>query len=85
MANRRLIRKLALALAGGSLVLLGIVGLILPIMPGFIFLIPGLFLLSLEFAWADRALIRVKRFTNRRSQVLAAQAESSESDIEGSR
>ena len=37
---------------GFVLVLIGIVGLILPIMPGWIFLIPGLAILSQRYTWA---------------------------------
>ena len=36
------------------MVTLGIIGLILPIMPGWVFLIPGLIILSDYFAWARR-------------------------------
>ncbi len=42
--------------SGVGLVLLGIIGLILPIMPGWIFLIPGLMILAEEFPWLDRFL-----------------------------
>ncbi len=38
------------------MVILGIIGLILPIMPGWIFLIPGLMILAEEFPWLDRFL-----------------------------
>ena len=40
---------------GWVLVTLGIIGLILPVMPGWVFLIPGLIILSDYFAWARRA------------------------------
>lgn len=41
---------------GVGMVILGIIGLILPIMPGWIFLIPGLMILAEEFPWLDRFL-----------------------------
>jgi uncharacterized membrane protein YbaN (DUF454 family) len=44
--------------AGLGLVLLGIVGLILPIMPGWVFLVPGLMILAEELPWLDRFLKR---------------------------
>jgi len=44
--------------SGIGLVLLGIIGLILPIMPGWIFLVPGLMILSEEIPWLDRFLKR---------------------------
>lgn len=43
---------------GFGLVLLGIVGLILPIMPGWVFLVPGLMILAEEFPWLDKFLKR---------------------------
>jgi uncharacterized membrane protein YbaN (DUF454 family) len=44
-----------LELVGGlALVILGIVGLILPILPGWVFLIPGLLILARHFHWARR-------------------------------
>ena len=45
---------------GWVLVLLGIIGLIMPIMPGWIFLIPGLVILSDYLPWARRLLEWVK-------------------------
>lgn len=39
-----------------GLVLLGIVGLILPVMPGWVFLIPGLTILAEEVPWLDKIL-----------------------------
>jgi uncharacterized membrane protein YbaN (DUF454 family) len=41
---------------GAVLTALGVLGLILPVMPGWIFLIPGLALLSVHFRWARRLL-----------------------------
>ncbi len=48
--------------AGFSLVVIGLVGLVLPVMPGWIFLIPGLVLLARHFHSARRllAFVRVK-------------------------
>ena len=48
--------KLLELAAGIGLVVLGIIGLILPIMPGWVFLIPGLVILSRHFHWAKRLL-----------------------------
>lgn len=42
-------RKTIRLAAGGGLVIVGIVGLVLPIMPGWVFLIPGLVILSEYF------------------------------------
>jgi uncharacterized protein YqgC (DUF456 family) len=47
----------ALRIAGGAgLVLIGVIGLILPIMPGWIFLIPGLVILGDYFPPVKRLL-----------------------------
>lgn len=44
-----------LRIAGGFvLIFLGVAGLLLPVMPGLIFLIPGLALLARHFHWAER-------------------------------
>ena len=42
------------------LILIGILGLILPIMPGWIFLIPGLVLLAQHFDWAKQLVVWAK-------------------------
>lgn len=49
-------KKIAKFASGVFLVLLGIVGLILPIMPGWVFLIPGLIILSDFFPPLKRLL-----------------------------
>ena len=46
---------------GFVLVVVGIVGLILPIMPGWIFLIPGLGLLAERYDWAKRLVAWAKQ------------------------
>ena len=43
-------------IGGFVLVTVGIIGVILPIMPGWIFLIPGLVTLSEHFDWAKRLI-----------------------------
>ena len=47
-------RKIIRVSTGVGLVLLGILGLLLPIMPGWVFLIPGLLILSEDFPWVKR-------------------------------
>ena len=60
-------RRILRLTAGIGMVLLGIAGLILPIMPGWIFLIPGLIILSDFFPplkrvleWAKRKAVELK-------------------------
>jgi uncharacterized membrane protein YbaN (DUF454 family) len=55
------VRRILRLATGIGLVLLGIVGLILPIMPGWIFLIPGLIILSDFFPPLKRVLEWAKR------------------------
>lgn len=43
-------------IGGIVLTVLGVLGLVLPVMPGWIFLIPGLVILSAHFHWARRLL-----------------------------
>jgi len=52
--------RLLRIIGGFALVTVGIIGLILPIMPGWIFLIPGLVMLSEHFDWAKRLVVWAK-------------------------
>ncbi len=54
-------RKTLRLATGIGLVVLGILGLILPIMPGWVFLIPGLIILSDFFPPVKRVLEWAKR------------------------
>jgi uncharacterized membrane protein YbaN (DUF454 family) len=49
-------KKFLRNLMGAGLVLLGVIGIILPIMPGLVFLVPGLMILAEQFPWLDRHL-----------------------------
>lgn len=59
--------RIARITAGGVLLALGLVGLVLPVMPGWLLIIPGLSLLAGEFVWAarlrDGARERLRRAT----------------------
>jgi len=55
------LKKCLRTLWGLVLVIVGIIGLILPVMPGWIFLIPGLVLLSDQFPAVRRLLDWAKR------------------------
>ena len=50
----RTFRRLAVTMVGTLLLVAGIVGLALPILPGWIAIIAGLSLLGTEYAWARR-------------------------------
>ena len=64
---QRSFRRAAVAIGGGVLVLVGLVGLALPVLPGTLFLISGLLLWSTEFPWAKRLLARTRRWIKART------------------
>jgi hypothetical protein len=53
---RRSGKRIAVTIAGSVLVLAGVAGLVLPIVPGWLLIIPGLALLATEYVWAQRLL-----------------------------
>lgn len=55
------LRKILRILSGIGLVIIGIIGLIMPIMPGWVFLIPGLVILADYFPPVRRLLDWAKR------------------------
>jgi hypothetical protein len=57
---RRSGKRVAVTIAGGVLVLAGLAGLLLPIVPGWLLIIPGLALLATEYVWAQRLLKMAK-------------------------
>lgn len=58
-------KSLCIKLAGWGFIVLGILGLFLPILQGILFLLVGLYLLSEESPWAKRLLDKLKaRFPN---------------------
>lgn len=61
------LKAAAVTVLGVLLVLAGLVGLALPVVPQVPFLVAGLLLLSLRFAWAYRLRRRVERTLERRS------------------
>lgn len=48
------VMRLVRLIGGGVLLAAGLVGLVMPILPGWLFIIPGLSLWSTEFVWAAR-------------------------------
>jgi uncharacterized protein (TIGR02611 family) len=49
------------SIVGSVLILAGIAGLALPILPGWLLIIAGLAVLATEYAWAERALDSAKK------------------------
>ena len=58
-------RWIIAASVGGTLVLLGLTGLVLPVIPGIPLLIAGLAILATEFTWAEVLLNRTKNQVNK--------------------
>lgn len=54
-------RKIVRIVSGIGLILVGIVGLILPVMPGWVFIIPGLMIIADYYPPAKRLLEFIKR------------------------
>lgn len=48
-------------IAGWAFIVLGIAGLFLPVLPGLLFLLVGLTILSTQHRWARRLMIRLRR------------------------
>jgi uncharacterized membrane protein YbaN (DUF454 family) len=56
-----MVKRVAFNAAGWVLLLLGLVGLVLPVLPGVLLLIVGLSFLSLEYQWAYRWMGPLRR------------------------
>jgi uncharacterized protein len=52
-------KKIALLLLGWGFIVLGVIGLFLPILQGVLFLLIGLLILSSEYVWAHRLLSEI--------------------------
>jgi len=53
-------KRLLLLLAGWAFIVLGILGLFLPVLQGVLFLLIGLIILSSEYAWAHNLLHKLR-------------------------
>jgi hypothetical protein len=54
-------RRLGVSLLGFILILGGLAGLALPLLPGWLLIIAGLAVLATEYTWAERALDAAKQ------------------------
>lgn len=59
----RTLRKIAIVVAGTSVLAIGVLMLVLP-GPAFVVIPAGLSILALEFAWAQRWLLRAREHAN---------------------
>jgi uncharacterized protein len=53
-------KRILVLIAGWAFILLGILGLFLPILQGVVFLLVGLIILSSEYVWAHRLLTKLR-------------------------
>jgi hypothetical protein len=67
-------RRAALTLTGFLLVAVGLAGLVLPVLPGWVLIIAGFAVLSREYSWADSALAFARRQAARSSTKLRSLA-----------
>ncbi|HUZ47773.1 MAG TPA: PGPGW domain-containing protein [Terriglobia bacterium] len=58
MAGKR--NRSVVLLIGWGLILLGVLGLLLPILPGMVLLLAGVSVLSSEYVWAHKILQRLR-------------------------
>jgi uncharacterized protein len=55
-----MVKRFALVAAGWILVALGVAGLFLPVLPGIVLLLLGLWMLSSEYEWARRWSLKLR-------------------------
>jgi hypothetical protein len=80
---RRSGKRIAVTIAGFVLVLAGLAGLLLPIVPGWLLLIPGLALLATEYVWAQRLLrIAKEKATQAKDMLLRKKADEKADETE---
>lgn len=60
MRTRRWLSTAGITTGGSTLVLVGLAGLLLPVIPGVIAIAAGMALLARRFAWAERVVTGVK-------------------------
>lgn len=61
MSTRSRFKRAAIHVIGWGFILLGIIGLVLPILQGFLFILVGLFVLSSVSPWAERLLHKLRK------------------------
>jgi len=61
---RRSGKRIAVTIAGFAVLLVGLAGLVLPVLPGWILIFVGLGILATEYVWAQRLLNTAKEKAN---------------------
>lgn len=57
---KQVVKRVAMIVVGWLFILLGIVGLFLPVMQGILFILIGLTILSTEYVWAHHLLTKLR-------------------------
>lgn len=57
---KQVVKRVAMIVAGWLFIVLGVVGLFLPVMQGILFILIGLTLLSTEYVWAHHLLAKLR-------------------------
>jgi len=63
--HRRRIRKGMVTGIGGGVLAFGVVGLVLPVVPGTPIILTGLVILATEYDWPKRTLMKIPQWINR--------------------
>ena len=66
--------RAGLTLLGFTLVVIGLAGLLLPVLPGWVLIIAGFAVLSREYAWARSGLLFAKRHAARSGEKVRSMA-----------
>lgn len=75
----KVLKKVVILATGWAFVLLGVLGLFLPVLQGILFLLVGLLILSTEYVWAHHLLQRMRnRFPGIASKLEQAKTRSEE-------
>jgi uncharacterized membrane protein YbaN (DUF454 family) len=53
-------KRLAVQLVGWAFIVVGIIGLFLPILQGILFILIGLIILSTQYSWAHRLIVKIR-------------------------
>ena len=55
------LKRIGILIVGWAFIVLGIIGLVLPVLQGILFLLIGLLILSTEYAWAHNLLHKLRQ------------------------
>ena len=67
MPGMKLLRRIGIALVGGTVLLVGIVMIVLP-GPAILVIPAGLAILAVEFVWARKVLLKIREITGRKKK-----------------